>query len=215
MKRTFIYADDKSNKFWTIEVNGNSYTANYGKVGTDGQTQTKEFADEAACQAAAGKVITEKTRKGYVEQTEESSATPVAAQAAAPKATKAATKPAAAVQKEKESAPVEEQPVPAGDRDHRQFVYRDGLSHKFWNIERKGLEVIISFGAWGKKARTNSKSYESEERAAKEMVKTLNKKVGEGYMEVTPGAEPIPDISEFVAYEPLPLDIVSSMWFYI
>ena len=68
MKRTFIYTDEKSNKFWTIEVNGNNYTVNYGKVGTAGQTQTKDFVDEAACQKAVDKLIAEKTKKGYMEQ---------------------------------------------------------------------------------------------------------------------------------------------------
>ena len=72
MKRIFIYTDEKSNKFWTIEVNGNSYTVNYGKAGTAGQTQTKDFADETACQKAADKLIAEKTKKGYVEQSGES-----------------------------------------------------------------------------------------------------------------------------------------------
>lgn len=67
MKRTFIYSDDKSNKFWTIEINGNSYTVNYGKAGTDGQTQTKDFVDDGACQKAAEKLIAEKVRKGYTE----------------------------------------------------------------------------------------------------------------------------------------------------
>lgn len=212
--RTFIYSDDKSNKFWTIEVKGNGYTVKFGKTGTDGQTQTKEFADEAACRIAAEKIISEKIRKGYVEQRD---GLPVATAAATPKVEKPVMKstekpvtPIVAVQKE-EPAPVETQPDAAGNRGHRRFVYQDGRTHKFWNIERKGLEVIISFGVWGKKAKTNSKSHESEERAAKEMLKALNKKAGEGYMEVTPGAIPLPDISELVAYEPLAIDGVNNM----
>ena len=68
MKRTFVYTDEKSNKFWTIEVAGNSYTVNYGRVGTAGQTQTKEFADDAACQKAADKLIAEKIKKNYIEE---------------------------------------------------------------------------------------------------------------------------------------------------
>ena len=68
MIRTFIYSDDKSNKFWNIEINGNSYTVTFGKVDTDGQTQTKDFDDEALCLKMAEKVINEKTKKGYVEQ---------------------------------------------------------------------------------------------------------------------------------------------------
>lgn len=67
MKRNFIFTDEKSNKFWTIEVADNSYTVNYGKVGTGGQTQTKDFTDEASCLKAVNKLIAEKTKKGYIE----------------------------------------------------------------------------------------------------------------------------------------------------
>jgi predicted DNA-binding WGR domain protein len=70
MKRIFEFADDKSNKFWTIETNGNEFTVTFGKTGTAGQSQTKSFADEAACEKEAEKSIREKTRKGYVEQGE-------------------------------------------------------------------------------------------------------------------------------------------------
>lgn len=68
MQRTFIYTDDKSNKFWTIEIEGSSYTVTYGKVGTAGQIQTKNFADGAASQKAVDKLIAEKVKKGYIEQ---------------------------------------------------------------------------------------------------------------------------------------------------
>ena len=70
MKRTFIYSDEKSNKFWNIEISGNSFTVNYGKTGTAGQIQTKEFNDEAKCLKEAEKLIAEKTKKGYVETDE-------------------------------------------------------------------------------------------------------------------------------------------------
>ncbi|MDR2920428.1 MAG: WG repeat-containing protein [Tannerella sp.] len=46
MKRTFVFTDDKSNKFWTIEVEGTKVTVIYGKAGTASQVQTKQFADE-------------------------------------------------------------------------------------------------------------------------------------------------------------------------
>jgi|GEM_PF-3681014 len=67
MKRTFEYNDGKSNKFWTIDANETEFTITFGKVGTNGQSQTKTFSDEAACQKEAEKLIREKTRKGYVE----------------------------------------------------------------------------------------------------------------------------------------------------
>jgi predicted DNA-binding WGR domain protein len=39
----------------------------FGKVGTEGQTQTKTFSNEAECQKQAEKLIAEKIKKGYVE----------------------------------------------------------------------------------------------------------------------------------------------------
>ncbi|MDR3205597.1 MAG: WGR domain-containing protein, partial [Candidatus Methanoplasma sp.] len=43
MRRNFVYKDEKSNKFWSIDVDGSNYTVTYGKVGTDGQTSEKTF----------------------------------------------------------------------------------------------------------------------------------------------------------------------------
>jgi predicted DNA-binding WGR domain protein len=68
MKRTFIYTDDKSSKFWAIETDGVAFTVTFGKTGTDGQKSEKSFASDAECQKAADKLIAEKTKKGYVEQ---------------------------------------------------------------------------------------------------------------------------------------------------
>jgi predicted DNA-binding WGR domain protein len=67
MKKHFIYQDGKSHKFWDIESNGNAFTVTYGKVDTAGQQQTKTFASEEECQKAAEKLIAEKTKKGYLE----------------------------------------------------------------------------------------------------------------------------------------------------
>lgn len=67
--RTFTFTDAKSNKFWNIDVQGKSFTVIYGKLGTAGQTQTKLFDSPEKAQAAAAKVIAEKTKKGYTETT--------------------------------------------------------------------------------------------------------------------------------------------------
>src|SRR5947209_6035053 len=67
--RTFTYSDARSHKFWNIELKGKSFTVTFGRMGTAGQTQTKEFADEAGAQAAADKLVREKLAKGYVETT--------------------------------------------------------------------------------------------------------------------------------------------------
>ena len=67
-ERYFELVDDKSNKFWAISLDGVSYTARYGRIGSNGQSKTKEAASEAAAQAAVDKLIAQKTGKGYLEK---------------------------------------------------------------------------------------------------------------------------------------------------
>jgi DNA ligase-1 len=66
-KRYFEFHDDKSDKFWEITVDDLDVTVRFGKVGTNGQSQVKSFADAAAAQKHASKLIDEKTAKGYEE----------------------------------------------------------------------------------------------------------------------------------------------------
>lgn len=65
--RRFEFKDARSYKFWEIEVQGDSYTVRYGKVGTDGATSSKSFASPEKAQAEAEKKIKSKTKKGYAE----------------------------------------------------------------------------------------------------------------------------------------------------
>jgi uncharacterized protein (TIGR02996 family) len=65
--RRFEYEDSKSHKFWEVTVEGNAFTVRYGKVGTEGQTQTKSYKDAAKAAVEAEKKVAEKTKKGYVE----------------------------------------------------------------------------------------------------------------------------------------------------
>jgi predicted DNA-binding WGR domain protein len=59
--------DGTSNKFWEIDYTDGDgeFTVTWGRIGTAGQTQTKEFAtsDKAATEYA--KLVAEKTKKGY------------------------------------------------------------------------------------------------------------------------------------------------------
>lgn len=71
MKRVFVFQDFKSQKFWSIDVVGTDVTVNYGKLGTDGQTQVKNYSTAEEAEKAANKLIAEKTKKGYVETAEE------------------------------------------------------------------------------------------------------------------------------------------------
>jgi predicted DNA-binding WGR domain protein len=65
--RRFEFKQGSSYKFWEIHVEGKAYTARYGKVGTEGQTQSKSFATPEKATAEAEKKIREKVGKGYAE----------------------------------------------------------------------------------------------------------------------------------------------------
>jgi len=67
--RTFEFKDGQSNKFWNIELSGTSFTVTYGKIGTAGQTETKEFPSAQKAKVAHDKLIAEKLGKGYIETT--------------------------------------------------------------------------------------------------------------------------------------------------
>jgi uncharacterized protein (TIGR02996 family) len=88
--RRFEFRDGKSAKFWSIELQGKRFTVRFGKIGTTGQTQTKEFAGESQARAAHDKLVAEKVKKGYVEAGGTPVAAPVAPPATPPRATKLA-----------------------------------------------------------------------------------------------------------------------------
>lgn len=62
----FEYVDEKSSKFWEIRVYGKTVEVRYGKIGTSGQVQVKEFGDEPAANKHAEKIVGEKLKGGYV-----------------------------------------------------------------------------------------------------------------------------------------------------
>ncbi len=92
----------------------------------------------------------------------------------------------------------------------RTFIFQNAETHKFWDIEQDGKKLIISYGKYGSKPRSDVKSYESDDKARKEFAKTIRKKTGEGYMETTEGALPLPDISQYLVKReyPLPTDYI-------
>jgi DNA ligase 1 len=65
--RRFEFSEGKSNKFWEIVVDKTDVTVQFGRIGSEGQTKTKSFPNEAAAAEHAKKLIEEKTDKGYVE----------------------------------------------------------------------------------------------------------------------------------------------------
>jgi predicted DNA-binding WGR domain protein len=76
-QRSLQYTDGKSNKFWIITLKGLAHTVQYGRSGTTGQTQTKEFATENEARKSFEKLVAEKLKKGYVETEVEASVTPI------------------------------------------------------------------------------------------------------------------------------------------
>ncbi|CAN5719543.1 hypothetical protein BH11MYX1_BH11MYX1_48220 [soil metagenome] len=59
------FEEGNSSKFWRARVEGKTLYVNYGKIGSAGQTQVKDFATPAAAQAEFDKLVREKRKKGY------------------------------------------------------------------------------------------------------------------------------------------------------
>src|SRR5262249_37760968 len=64
---------------WNIALRGDSFLVTFGRVGTTGQTQRKEFADAATALKAHDKLVAEKLKKGYKETTAKAATSPLAA----------------------------------------------------------------------------------------------------------------------------------------
>lgn len=69
--KKYRYKDEKSDKFWYIELKGNIITVHFGRTGTQGQKRTKEFATEVEATKEYEKLIKSKTKKGYIEITDD------------------------------------------------------------------------------------------------------------------------------------------------
>lgn len=67
MKREFYLQDEKSNKFWTVEVAGAECVTTHGRIGSTGRETRKDFGTKAAAEKERDKLIAEKTKKGYIE----------------------------------------------------------------------------------------------------------------------------------------------------
>ncbi|MEQ8791332.1 MAG: STM4015 family protein [Pirellulaceae bacterium] len=66
-RRELIFMDAKSSKFWNIELDGARHTVTYGRLGTSGQSKTKEFPAPEKALADFNKLVASKLAKGYVE----------------------------------------------------------------------------------------------------------------------------------------------------
>ncbi len=57
--------EGSSSKFWRARVEGGTLYVNYGKIGTNGQTQVKDLGAPEAAKKELDKLEREKRRKGY------------------------------------------------------------------------------------------------------------------------------------------------------
>lgn len=65
--RRFEFIEGTSSKFWEVSTSGTNVTVRYGRIGTNGQTQTKSFTSPTAAAQHAEKQIASKLSKGYRE----------------------------------------------------------------------------------------------------------------------------------------------------
>lgn len=64
--RRFQLVEGSTAKFWEVEGAGSLLTVRYGKLGTTGQTQTKDLGSVEAVSKQMEQLIKEKSKKGYV-----------------------------------------------------------------------------------------------------------------------------------------------------
>lgn len=65
--RRFEFVGRASAKFWEVNQLGSEVTVRFGRLGTNGQTQTKKLESEAAAALQVDKLVREKLAKGYLE----------------------------------------------------------------------------------------------------------------------------------------------------
>ena len=79
---SLIFQDDKSNKFWRARCLGNNLEVNFGRIGTQGQSQAKRYESPEDAASELQKQAREKYKKGYVDGDGGSSAPAAASDAA-------------------------------------------------------------------------------------------------------------------------------------
>lgn len=67
LTRRFECTEGGSSKFWQISHAGTDVSVTFGRIGTQGQMQLKQFPSEQRAQQELHKLVAEKLKKGYVE----------------------------------------------------------------------------------------------------------------------------------------------------
>ncbi len=160
--------DGSSNKFWQIDVDGDSFTTTYGKIGSAGQSKTKSFATQAESTQKSESLIAQKTKKGYKLVAKPATKRVVAKKAGAQKPVKA------------KSAPkkVEEE---ASEGPWQRYVYNDGESKKFWEVTFDDSSFSVRYGRLGTDGRIKKKEANDANQARGLAMKAAAAKVKGGY----------------------------------
>ncbi|HEY5922660.1 MAG TPA: WGR domain-containing protein [Kofleriaceae bacterium] len=61
------FEEGTSSKFWRARLEGRTLYINYGRIGSAGQTQPKDFPSPDLAQRELDKLVAEKRKKGYVD----------------------------------------------------------------------------------------------------------------------------------------------------
>ncbi|HET7421900.1 MAG TPA: DUF4253 domain-containing protein [Candidatus Dormibacteraeota bacterium] len=65
--RRFEFTGGSSSKYWEVSQSGTQVTVHFGRIGSDGQTQTKDYGSWEDAAERVRKLVVEKLREGYVE----------------------------------------------------------------------------------------------------------------------------------------------------
>lgn len=74
VQRYFELRNETSSKFWEITLSDAAHTVRFGRIGTNGQSQTKAFADAESARRDCERLVREKLAKGYEEHSPPSDA---------------------------------------------------------------------------------------------------------------------------------------------
>lgn len=144
------FDEGTSSKFWRARVEGKTLYVNYGKIGSNGQTQVKDLGDPASAKAEYDKLVREKRKKGYhdagdagaepADDADDDADEGHADEPVTVPAKKLAAKPAAAAKQA--SAPAARPGVPghrmvldAGSRKVETTLYLDGATLRMESLE--------------------------------------------------------------------------------
>ena len=196
--RELVFSDSSSHKFWKIELDGDSHTVTYGRVGTTGQTKTKEFADDAAAKKAYDTLVEQKLKKGYVDaggSTSKSAPAKKATKKAVAKKTPAKKTPANTAAKKATKKKVATKKTPAAkttaagntSADSFQLVFADAKSSKFWNIVLDGSAHTVHYGRLGAQGQQKTKEFPSAAAARTSFDKLVAEKRKKGYNDSASG----------------------------